>query len=262
MNNICRVNNYSHTGFSFDKSLLENPLLKGNGVTLSLTQYEYNNVGDLRSQKLIRRFITLQNTLQNELGGHIDPIEYMIQLYYGEGLSVEDIFKRLNKKGLNYSENGIRPYSVLMNLFHRTFKWKLRDRSIRSEIGEKKRQASEEFRTNMLLEKNKRTLEETKNLVSDTISILLSKRNQDVVLSTKEEDDFLDAPNHKKVLILLDKFYSLNRNNIINLNRAHFIGYKRLEKIIGELIYNLPREYSDFVKVNERMIRNLINLKN
>jgi hypothetical protein len=55
---------------------------------------------------LLKKLQRLKANLENELCvTGLDPIQYMIYLYFQEELSVSDIFERLNRLGLDYSTN-------------------------------------------------------------------------------------------------------------------------------------------------------------
>lgn len=247
--------------FSFDRTLLEHNNLQWEWVIKSLNDYENTNIVG-QGYTTLKKLKELKKNLSIEYSTIIDPIEYLIQLYYWEWLSVESIFERVNNKWLHYSEKWWCPSAVLTNLFKKSFKWELRDRATRSEIWEKRRISTLEGRINKLRTTNQKALEETKEITSLFVSFLSWKYNNDIKLNNEELAEFSIKSNWKKVVYLLDKYYSINLNQFVNLHRVHKLSWNRLSIIINELLKNIPKELTRDLNITERVVRIIIDSKN
>ncbi len=243
--------------FSFDYWLLE--------INELSQEWAIKNLEDLRKILKVwnqivclRKFESLWKKLSLEYWQKIDPIEYIIKLYYSDWLSVESIFERLNNKWLNYSVKSKNPSSVLLNLFKKTFKWELRTRWEKSEIAKKRMASSLPNKIKPLIEKNTRSLEETEYTVKIWTDFLTTELIEEIKLSDKEAE-YLDKEkaNWKKLIFLLNKFYSINLNHLKNLKNTHSLSNKRLAIIFENIIWKIPNKIIWKIKINERVVRTL-----
>lgn len=86
-------------------------------------------------KRILASFEHFQKQLIHKQGLHpeIDPVKYLIYLYFHEELSLKDILMRLNKNGFDYQDE-----SGLRRLLKQSLKWKLRDKSEKTTHGKKR----------------------------------------------------------------------------------------------------------------------------
>lgn len=111
--------------FTFDKSLLNSEYLQWDNVITNLYDLKTEVIRWWRWNKnwlVFNRLKSLQGELEYEYQNKIDPIEYILQLYYWENLSIQSIYDRLNQKWLGYKNA-----SWLEKMLLKVLKWELKD---------------------------------------------------------------------------------------------------------------------------------------
>ena len=113
-----------HRAFMFDKKLLELSNFWQNSIrNLKELRIKKENSISHRLGKITRDLEELWKILAKEYGtDFIDPIEYIIQLYFKDNLSIEQVFERVNGKWIKYK--GSTGFAKLLTL---TFEWRLKD---------------------------------------------------------------------------------------------------------------------------------------
>ena len=198
-----------HT-FGFDKSIF----FKNFVWMTSWNDYlEYYNNGEKRWKIRIKtKLETLALNLEKFYKRKIDPIEYLIYLYYQEELSVEDIYIRTKDIWMTYSES-----DWLFMLFRKTFWWILRDNSW-SIVTTKKKQWGRQIIVARGIndEKNR----EKYILLQEYIS---SKVNN--ILSNTFDSEFYNWLRNKteKILYLVWLSIWINQDDIVLLSEKHGI---------------------------------------
>jgi len=112
--------------FQFDANLISTVHLWKNAiVNLQMLKRKKETSQSHRLGKIISHLEILGTYLGKDIWWwFIDPIEYIIQLYFKDNLSISQIFERINGKWLNYKNP-----SGLAKLLTLTFWWHLKDAS-------------------------------------------------------------------------------------------------------------------------------------
>lgn len=249
--------------FQLNRSLLLKNELNWNSVIRNMIEFKskFDILKWWHTWRLYEKLLLLKDNLWTVFSNNVDPIEYIIQLYYWEWLTVEDIFIRLNHLWFNYSEKSENPSSVMYNLFTKVFWWELRERWNHTEITKLRNQKIKPKRIEKFLEKHKEDLEETEWVIKSYVDLLLFK-NKIIDLSKDEKDQFYKInhrANWKKVLFLLNKFFEINLNQLITLRNNHYLSNKRLSIIITELFKYIPDYLTKDISVTERWIRTIFD---
>lgn len=125
-----------------------------------------------RGNQVITNLRILWNHLwKNIWWDFIDPIEYFIQLYFWDWLSIQDIFARVNGKWFQYKDE-----SWLRKLFTQTFEWQLKDTTELTEITKRKIEQTLNDKRENLREQSK-ILEEQRKVKFQTWYSLYAKEN-------------------------------------------------------------------------------------
>jgi hypothetical protein len=121
--------------------------------------------------------------------------------------------------------------------------------------------ATLEDRIKILNKNNIDAIEKSKENTSLIVSFLTSKLNKNILFDDQEKKDFFKKSEREKTIYLLDKYYSINFNQFINLFKIHKISSERLSIIITELFINIPEEYTKDLNITESHIRYCLNFK-
>lgn len=212
--------------FQLNPLTLENPLLKWEWVIKNLTQLkeqvnQRNKIWWSKSHRtnwLIEKLYTLKENLSLE----IDPILYLIHLYYEEQLSIEDIFRRVNWKWLNYEEP-----SWLRKLFTNTFKWNLRENTESTPSSKRKK------RNNTSITNASKVLEEQKRIRFLEWLIKYSFEED----NPQFDKSYYDSLNNKalKIRYLLFSFYNI-WDKEIKIIKEYWIWARTLVRYLQSMI--------------------------
>lgn len=170
--NICR-------DFVFNKQLLSHKWIIQSPVhnfwqLISKINSQNNSEwskGHRGNQVIINLRILWNHLWKNIWWDFIDPIEYFIQLYFWDWLSIQDIFARVNGKWFQYKDE-----SWLRKIFTQTFEWQLKDTTELTEITKRKIEQTLNDKRENLREQSK-MLEEQRKVKFETWYSLYAKEN-------------------------------------------------------------------------------------
>ena len=160
---------------------------------------------------------------------NIDPIKFLIFLYYYELLSVEEIHKRICEMWFNYRDS-----NWLLIAFKSTFWWELREKSW-SSISSRKR------KTNWQIDKAKLITDNKNKKKYETLTEYINKKVSNILWNEFDFNLYESLKNKtEKILYLIWLFLWINENDIKNF-------YEKL-KIWTRVISNyLNTELSNFL---------------
>ena len=176
---------------------------------------EYYNRYDKRWKTILyNKFEVLKTSLINYYWYYIDPIKYLMNLYYWELLSIKDVYNRVKSMWMDYSDNlGKNWESALYNVFKNIFWWNLRDYS-GSEIAIRKRKAN--WHTDKMRAVNVANVAKKYKLLENYFK---GKVHSIISNSGFNLDHFENLPNKiKKILYILKLFYWIGKKEIIEIN--------------------------------------------
>lgn len=222
--------------FSFNKNLLNNPSLKQEWSIKNLSEFiRYINSQNTqkwsrwhRWSSLVEKLRTLWVNLSEELWvKKIDPIEYFIQLYYWDWLSIQDIFERIKWKWLDYKEE-----SGLRKLFTQTFNWQLKETHTQTQITQKKVWKVLDARKENLKIQSKK-LEENRREEFVKWFIVNSKKVENPFFDIK----YFDSLKNKllKIKYLLKSIYWIEDDNLLKL-KDYPVWTRTIAKYFEDLI--------------------------
>ncbi len=199
--------------------------------------YDYYNNWEKRwKTRLLNRLNTYKNWLKKKFGIDIDPIEYLLFLYFKEGKSIEDIFYSENNKWLNYKND-----TCLWKLFKDTFWWKLRDTAW-SKLTKKKREAIKEKQVSWLKASNLEKSKEKRKLLVSKIKDLV----KDILWPLPEfiKEDFLNKRNKpEKIIYTLKSLNWMDEKHIQELYNS-WLWSRVLADYFWKLINDFLRKYN------------------
>lgn len=222
--------------FVFNKLLLNKPELKWEWVIKNLkdlsTYINSQNKQDWsrwhRWKSIFEKLQILWNIISKEFWiKRIDPIEYIIQLYYWDWLSINDIFYRINWKWINYKdESGFR------KLLKQTFNWKLKETHHQTEITKKKIWRTLDTKKENLRQQSKK-LEENRREEFVKWFIVNSKKVENPSFDIK----YFDSLKNKilKIKYLLKSIYWVEDDNLLKL-KDYPIWTRTIAKYFEDLI--------------------------
>lgn len=179
----------------------------------------------------------------------VDPILYIIKLYYLDNLSIKDVWKRLNDLWWwNNDETSIE------KTFKQTFWWDLRD-NLWTDISKKKRNFEEQI-------KNAREINDENNRKKYEILKNFFERRIEAIINIKiEEFDkkwFENLNKTWKILYILYFFYWINRNEILNLRKSE-IWSRVISTFINQNIENLLKKLNIDLIIYPKDIQWILN---
>lgn len=234
--------------FSFDKNLLKFSHLSQWAITnIDLLKRKKENSPSHRLGKIISNFENLWKTIGKEFWmSFIDPIEYIIHLYFKENLSIEQIFIRINGKWISYKNA-----SSLIKLLTLTFWWQLKDANeSKTTPSYVKRDASK------IIEK---TLERKNTRKVDFMSWFI--KNSHINLNIFNRNIFENYRfKYEKLIYIIDNIFQIKRETFLSLGKDLNVGNQSLADRFNEQfeIYNIPLSIShkDIERVVEKFTLN------
>lgn len=255
--------------FIFDFKLLNLPNLQWKWAITSLACYELK-IRQIHAKPwskansnsiLLKKLQRLKANLENELCvTGLDPIQYMIYLYFQEELSVSDIFERLNRLGLDYSTNWGTPSSVLINLFKNTFKWKLRERSDITKIKSRKLKTTNNVWKKNTINRNLANVSRIREAVANEVSRILKIQKLQVNFSEAEDLEFAKCSNPKKIIFLLKKYYWLELAEVATLKTEYWLSDESISKVFIELFSKIPDFYITWINITESVVKSIFKI--
>lgn len=115
--------------FRFDFDIEKCPYIPDDSI-ISLANVLWNQKIDTRVRE---RLQSIQTALRQIYSHDVDPVKYLMYLYYKEWLWIKDVNKRLWELWVSYNS-----VKSIGNLFVTTFGWELRDRQDRTPIQQRK----------------------------------------------------------------------------------------------------------------------------
>lgn len=171
----------------------------------------YYNSWDKRWKMFLKKRIdSLARNLKEKYNYDIDPIEYLIYLYYIEELSIVDIFKRVKNLGMIYKNE-----SSLEKTFKLAFGWSLRTVSW-GKITARKKEVS--WQTTKFQEVYQETLNKKYKKIEDYIQEF-KKDKFDPIIEKKFDRNYFENLNNssRKFLYLIDYIFWLKDVDVINI---------------------------------------------
>lgn len=196
--------------FIFDMNLKNHPLIQEWVKSYNDYMDYYNSWSKQWKIRLKNKLDNLSKKLLTIYWTYIDPIEYIIKLYYWEWLSISDVYKRLNELWWDNKNE-----SSIEKAFKITFWWQLRDSSW-TEISRKKRNFPEQISKarEEINKKNKKKYDFIKNVFKNDVNRILETK--------LDEFDFIGFESLNKTWKVLYIFYFLywiNRKELQELNK-------------------------------------------
>lgn len=160
-----------------------------------------------------KRLDTFKEKLKKEFNNqNVDPIEYLISLYYQYWISIDDMCERVGKLWFEYKD------ATWLRMFvTKTLNWTLRENTEKTEHRKRKEETvGKEKRANSLREYNKPIIEKQIISITNAIDTIMSTHSQ--AWSTYNEEIYNSLPNNtKKCLYLLQCFMWVWAKEIENL---------------------------------------------
>jgi len=230
-------------------SLIHNILDEVSWMTSFAEVVEYCTTWDKRGKTLLfKRMKKYKETLVKEFWYNVDPIKYLIFLYFQEWKSYDAIFKSENEKWLNYKDT-----RWLSKMLTNTLWWISRD-NWGSELTRKRKIASGQIEKASITinkeydEKHEKVIKYIKDKV-DKIFWPFPKF---------EYENFNKIRKHEKILYILSCINGINKEDIIKIKQNWIwtrIIAKELNKIIESFL--IENEINDF-EISARNISDII----
>lgn len=188
--------------------------------------------------QVLPKLLQLKKSLEEIYSNSIDPIEYLISLYYKDGLSTEEIAERTSKLSFWYiTKNGIQ------KLFKDTLRWELRDPH---EITEKRKRrlASSNNPSNIWLRASREKLwvENAQKFHSAIIAILESSHREKRKFS---EDEFHAlTTKSEKIFYLMKVFEWITFTSLCAIAVNTWMWWASLARIINEKLLIIHTNHS------------------
>ncbi len=172
---------------------------------------QHYNIGNkVWKQSLKNRLDSIAYALKKEYWKYVDPIKYLIKLYYIDEFSIIDVHKKIKK--LNISKKLWNNENSLEKTFKKTFWWKLRGHSWSKLTRQKKtNQIQEAIKTNKSRIKEKHL--KIENYIEEV-------KNKNKFLLKKEfNKNYFESLNNssRKFLYLIDYIFWMKDVDIINI---------------------------------------------
>lgn len=220
--------------FSFDKNLLKLPHLSQWAITnINLLKAKKETSLSHRLGKIIANLENLWTQIGKEFWiGFIDPIEYIIYLYFKENLSIENIFIRINWKWISYKNS-----SSLTKLLTLTFWWELKD-------------ASENKTTSFYIKRDAsnsiaKTLERKDTRKAEFISWFIQHSHID--MSDFDSNLFEKYRfKYEKLMYVICEVFHISKKDFLSLPKELEVGEQSLADRFNEQfeLYNIPLHVS------------------
>ena len=187
--------------FSLSQNQIDNILEIKWGIS-SYSDYliYYNTWKKQWKTRLYNKLSTLKENLEREYSWSVDPIHYLIDLYYIEWQSINKIYLKLKDIWLNYED-----CSWIEKIFKQVFEWDLRDASW-SQLTSKIK--SKNWQINKANAENKRINDEKYN----TIREYFSNKIKDI---TSDTPDIAELLKKDKILFLLSYITWLDKCTLV-----------------------------------------------
>ena len=163
------------------------------------------------AKKLRKRIYLIWDKLYEIYWKTIDPIVYLMNLYYWEWISTKDINEILNQMWLWYKTN-----TSIARVFRESFNWEMW--LINDERTLAKRQSIENTIVNKI-----NNLQKTKNRI-DILKELFKEKTKNIIDNWNCDIEFFNSLNKvNKIIYALEKFYWIKKEDLIKLNKQNKI---------------------------------------
>lgn len=176
-------------------------------------------------KRIVASFEEFKNQLiQNHgMSEDIDPVKFLIYLYFHEELSLNDILLRLNSNGFNYKDE-----SGLRRLLKQSLKWKLRDKSEKTTHGKKRIS-----KTTSQNEQQKRDI-----CMGNFLSWFI-QNSQNIQLSDFDTSKYQECKNKtEKILFLFEIYFWIKKDwfeKLVSLDVSHRLLAELIEEKINKI---------------------------
>ncbi len=229
--------------FIFEPSLLYLPHFSNGAITsMKMLREKKENSQSHRLAKIIYNLENLwKNIGKNFWVDFIDPIEYIIQLYFKDNLSIAQIFSRINGKWLTYkNENG---FSKLLTL---TLGWHLKD--------------AEENKTTKIYSQRtaeksiKKTLERKDARKAEFLSWFI--KNSHIYIENLDQNIFNNLVfKYEKCIYILLNIFQISKENFLtlqDLNMGNQSFADRFNELFIEYNISLHISHKDIARIFEK----------
>ena len=196
--------------------------------TQSYNQFLKGLSNQRTSKQLKWKLEKFKIVLENEIWHTVDPVRYLMRLYYLKGLSSEEIIEKIKDKWLDYSSRWLRA------LFSDTFKWQLQ------EAGEDHPLKAERRKTTVQVDKLKDYNEtvagdNTKNFNRRLLKIIWEDESKPEY-SSEIFDSFTwkRSEQMNKAWYLLECFENISSDTAINIAIETNLWARALARILDE----------------------------
>lgn len=174
----------------------------------------------------------LENWLSKKYSNPVDPIIFIINLYYKEELWIRDIVRRLEEFWLSI------PRNTLNNMMKNVFWWELRDNNDITKVSNKKNKAKP-----LIADFNKKRTGKIVNSNREIVENLITKHSNFNPIIFKE------CQNHRERIVYIFSLYWIAKNQneaklyIQSLQKSG-TSMESIAKIITELFRNATKDYN------------------
>lgn len=213
-----------HKSFVFDFDVEKCPYLGDESFT-SFPDFKKGKITH-KKQQVIDRLEKLAQHLQEVFHQKIDPIEYLIFLYYKEELSVEEIFER-------HFDFWYRNSSSLWHIMTHSLKWELRDRTEFNERRLKQKRWPQNPALTGLQANATKLKEDTMQKCLEILKWMTENIEEDS-FSRETFDSFTGKwSKGKKVWYILKYLHGINPDIIYQINTQHDMWARTFARIIN-----------------------------
>ena len=193
------------------------------------------------------KLLVLASYLYEDSNIHIDPVKYLIFLYYQKSLSVEEIHNIVKDKWMDYIYR-----QSIHKLFKKNFFWKLRKTSWSYRTSTKKKENKQSVKPReALLEKYEKKYNILKNYIKNKVNNLIYN-NFDINIYKKFELKI------DKILYILWITLWINEHDILYINKTLKIWAIIIQNTLNEQIENFIHKYNLNIRILHKDIYNII----